>query len=99
MNVRRATAPTRQALAYLHDTRRGRASGSMRDLPHHRLPLPRCGEESELSGSLPLRERVADLLAAAMLAIFEALEVCETERASPRMHCASGRGFALRTIN
>jgi hypothetical protein len=80
MHARRGTAPTRQAVAYLHDTRRGRASAPREDLPH-RLPLRRCDEERGLFCGLPLPERVADLLADAMLAIFEALEVCETERA------------------
>lgn len=76
MNVRRATATTRQALAYLHDTRRSRVTAPKQDLPP-RLRLP-------FGGGLPLRERVADRLADAMFAIFEALEMCESERAAPR---------------
>jgi hypothetical protein len=74
MNVRRATATTRQALAYLHDSRRSRGTVPKQDLPP-RLRLP-------FGGGLLLRERVADRLADAMCAIFEALEMCESERAA-----------------
>jgi hypothetical protein len=83
MNVRRATAQTRHALAYLHDTRRSRMAAPTQRLPLRR-PLPGNRPELGRFGSLPLSERVADLLAEAMLAIFEALEMCESERTAPR---------------
>jgi len=49
-----------------------------------RLRLQRSIPEPGRFASLPLRERVADRLADAMLAIFEALEMCERERTAPR---------------
>lgn len=82
MNVRRATASTRQALAYLHDTRRSRATALRQDLPP-RLRLPGSSPELGLFASLPLGIRVADRLSDAMLAIFEALEMCEGEQTAP----------------
>ncbi len=79
MNVRRVTASTRHALAYLHGTRLSRVTARNRDLPL-RLGLPHSNAESGLFGSLPLCQRVADRLADAMFAIFEALEMCEREQ-------------------
>jgi hypothetical protein len=83
MNVRRSTASTRHALAYLHDTRRSRMTAPTQH-PPLRCPLPANMPEPGRFGSVPLCERVADLLAEAMLAIFEALEICERERTAQR---------------
>lgn len=83
MNARRATASARHVLAYLHDTRRSRATAFRQDQPP-RLPLPSGSPEFVLFGSLPLCVRVADRLSDAMLAIFEALEICESERTALR---------------
>jgi hypothetical protein len=81
MNLRRACGPTRHALAYFHSTRRTRPSDhSVR--PSSRLRLRLRGIASGLFG-LPLQARVADLLADAMLAMGEAMAMCETERFAP----------------
>jgi hypothetical protein len=81
MNLRRACGPTRQALAYLHATRGSRPTAhQVRPSPRLRLQLR--GKTSGLFG-LPLRARVADLLADAMLAMGEAMAMCETERSAP----------------
>jgi hypothetical protein len=85
MNLRRASGPTRQArqaLAYLHATRHhsGLTAHSIR--PLFRLRFRLRGKASGLFG-LPLQARVADLLADAMLAMGEAVLMCETERSVP----------------
>jgi len=81
VNLRRAPAPARQALAYLHATRhRGSLAHSIRALSRHRCRLR--GKAFGLFG-LPLHARVADLLADAMLAMDEAIAICETERSVP----------------
>jgi hypothetical protein len=85
MNLRRTSGPTRQArqaLAYLHATRHhiGPTAHSIRPSPRLRLRLR--GKASGLFG-LPLQARVADLLADAMLAMAEAIAMCETERSAP----------------
>jgi hypothetical protein len=81
MNLRRAAGPTRQALAYLHVTRHSRPTIHPICLPP-RLRSRLRGTDSGLFG-LPLRARVADLLADAMLAMGEAMDMCETDRAAP----------------
>jgi hypothetical protein len=83
MNVRRSTVSTRQALSYLHDTRRSRVTALRHDLPP-RLPLPASSPELGLFESRPLCVRVADRLSDAIFAIFEALEMCEGEQAALR---------------
>jgi hypothetical protein len=81
MNLRRTAGPTRQALAYLHTTRHSRPTAQRIYLPP-RLRSRLRGTESGLFG-LSLRARVADRLADAMLAMGEAIDICETERAAP----------------
>src|SRR5258706_119133 len=80
MILRRAAGPTRQALAYLHVTRHRRPTSQPIPLPRLRSRLR--GTASGLFG-LPLRARIADRLADAMLAMGEAMDMCETERAAP----------------
>ena len=48
------------------------------------MRLPGSSPELGVFDSLPLCVRVSDRLADAMFAIFEALEMCESERAAPR---------------
>jgi hypothetical protein len=81
MNLRRTAGPTRQALAYLHITRHSRPTAQ----PIHLSPRLRSRLRGTASGffGLPLRTRVADLLADAMLVMGEAMDTCETERAAP----------------
>jgi hypothetical protein len=81
MNLRRASGPTRQALAYLHAIRGTRPTAhQMRPSPRLRFQLR--GKTFGLFG-LPLRARVADLLGDAMLAMGEAMAMCETDRSAP----------------
>jgi hypothetical protein len=80
MNLRRAAGPTRQALAYLYAARNGRTAVHPIPLPP-RLRWRLRGRAPGLFG-LPMRERVADLLADAMLLIGEAMDMCESERAA-----------------
>jgi hypothetical protein len=82
MNLSRAPGPARQAMAYLHATRHHSrpTAPSIRPLPHVRFRLR--GNASGLFG-LPLQARVADLLADAMLAMGEAIAMCEAERYVP----------------
>lgn len=82
MNLRRATGPARQALAYLHITRRSRPAAHWIRLS----PLLRfvaATRPKAVALGLPLRARVAGLLADAMLVMDEAMNTCETEQAAP----------------
>ena len=81
MNLRRASGPTRHALAYFHSTRHTRSTAhSVRPSPRNRFQ--RRVKASGLFG-LPLQARVADLLADAMVTMSEAIAMCETERSAP----------------
>ena len=80
MILHRAAGPIRQALAYFHARNSRTTAYRIRLAP--RLPWRLRGRASGLFG-LPTRERVADLLADAMLLMGEAMDMCETERAAP----------------
>ncbi len=81
MNLRRAGGPIHQAIAFLYATRNSRSTAhAIRPLERPRWRLR--GRAQGLFG-LPMRSRVADLLADAMLVMDEAMNTCETERAAP----------------
>jgi hypothetical protein len=81
MNLRRAAGPIPQALAYLYATRNSRTAAH----PIRLSPRLRWRLRARAPGlfGLPMRARVADLLADAMLVMDEAMNMCEDERAAP----------------
>lgn len=107
MNLRRATGHARQALAYLHGTLRNRPAAPL----VRRSPLLRfvaATRHKAVALGLPLRPRVSDLLAEAMLVMDDAMNTCETERAAPleaarlaaRIRCISDQvNLLMKTIS
>jgi len=81
MNLRYAGGPTRQALAYLHVTRHSRRTAQLIRLPPRLRSRLRRAELGRFG--LSLQAPVADRLADAMLAMGEAMDMCETERVAP----------------
>jgi len=77
----RASGHARRALAHLHITRLSRPATGLPLSPLLRFVAATRHKAAALS--LPLRPRVADLLAEAMLVMDEAMNTCESERAAP----------------